>query len=82
MLEKVRDEELVKAVLRTHRILMPFPLDRRPLLSCPHCQGALVRKDLGETGHAVDICQAHGVFFDRGEVPAFAEFLAARRAGE
>ena len=80
LLERHRDEELLQAVLRTLRILMPFRTDRRPALSCPHCQQKLERRDLGESGHAVDICSPHGVFFDRGEVTAFAEFLAERRA--
>lgn len=81
-LERTRDEGILRAVVRFMPIRMPFAPSLRVALSCPVCKSALVRRDLGETGHSMDTCEAHGTFFDRGEVVAFADLCQERRAGE
>jgi Zn-finger nucleic acid-binding protein len=81
-LERTRDEGILRAVVRFMPIRMPFAPSLRTALSCPVCKSALVRQDLGETGHSMDSCESHGTFFDRGEVVAFADLCQERRAGD
>ena len=80
-LERTRDEMILHAVKGVMPIFS-YPLDQRPLLSCPLCKTALLRRDLGETGHSINTCEQHGTFFDRGGVVAFADLCQERRAGE
>ncbi len=80
-LEKTRDEMILHAAVRFMPIRMPFVAPRRSALTCPFCKVSLVRLDLGETGHSIDTCATHGTFFDRGEVPVFADLCQERRAG-
>jgi hypothetical protein len=81
-LERTRDDAVLQAVARLMPIRLPFSPSLRAQLSCPLCQIPLVRLDLGETGHAMDICASHGTFFDRGELVAFADLCQQRRAGD
>ena len=81
-LERTRDEAILRAAARFMPIRLPVPPSLRLLLSCPFCQIPLVRLELGETGHAMDICSSHGTFFERGELLAFADLCQQRRAGD
>jgi uncharacterized Zn finger protein (UPF0148 family) len=82
VLEGSRDDGILRAVARFMPLFVRFSPSLRSALSCPFCKTALVRRDLGETGHAMDSCETHGTFFDRGEVVAFADLCQERRAGE
>src|SRR5688572_15889495 len=45
-------------------------------LSCPECGGSMARKNFGRvSGAMVDVCIAHGTWFDRGELAASFEFI-------
>jgi len=81
-LEQAVDQGIFDAALRTVRIPMPYPHDRRREITCPVCAQRLARRHLGDTGHSVDSCASHGSFFDRGELEAFAKFHEDRRVGE
>ena len=47
-------------------------------IKCPTC-GTMMNRKLFATGSAVvlDVCKAHGTFFDLGELPAIIEFVRA-----
>lgn len=59
-------------------------------LPCPLCTGLMNRRNFGErSGVIVDVCRAHGVWFDPGELPRVLAFVsrggleeAARREAE
>lgn len=45
-------------------------------LKCPSCQTVMNRKQFATgAGVIVDVCRAHGTFFDVGELPAIIEFV-------
>jgi Zn-finger nucleic acid-binding protein len=57
-------------------------------LPCPECRSMMTRRNFGgASGVIVDICSAHGVWFDVGELPTVLSFVesgglaAARRRG-
>src|SRR5690349_4384648 len=56
----------------------PSPLsDPMRYRKCPACQEMMLRKNFRETsGIIVDVCSAHGVWFDRGELGMVFEFVA------
>jgi Zn-finger nucleic acid-binding protein len=57
----------------------PSPLsDPMRYRKCPTCLEMMLRKNFRETsGIVVDVCSAHGVWFDRGELGMVFEFLAS-----
>jgi Zn-finger nucleic acid-binding protein len=46
----------------------------RMYIKCPCCQ-VLMNRRLFATGVIVDVCRAHGTFFDAGELPAIVDFV-------
>lgn len=60
---------------------MPFPPhEARP--RCPVCRGDLQPVRLEAVGVALDTCNLHGTWFDRGELQAVARSFAATRKTE
>jgi Zn-finger nucleic acid-binding protein len=51
-------------------------------LSCPVCQQPLQRIAIRDTGHAVDVCNDHGTWFDRDELRMFVRAFAEARSGD
>lgn len=50
---------------------------------CPSCHARMNRKNFGEcSGVIVDVCRAHGIWFDRGELPRVLAFVEAGGLGE
>jgi len=56
----------------------PSPLsDPMRYRKCPTCGGMMLRKNFRESsGIVVDVCSAHGVWFDQGELGMVFEFAA------
>jgi len=56
------------------------PEEHRKYRQCPHCSGLMVRRHLGggKSGVVIDVCGAHGLWFDADEL---ARTLAWIRAG-
>jgi Zn-finger nucleic acid-binding protein len=81
-LTKARDPELEDLARRAVPIVMHPVRDRRPLVSCPVCAKAMRRADIANSVNALDICDAHGTWFDPSELKAFAEASAEARAGD
>ena len=51
--------------------------DQVRYLKCPLCHGVMNRVNFGKrSGVIVDVCKAHGVWFDRGELARAIEFVA------
>lgn len=45
-------------------------------LKCPDCQGVMNRRNFGRrSGVIVDVCHAHGTWFDADELPRVIEFV-------
>lgn len=40
------------------------------------------RSALADTMHAIDVCDAHGTWFDRNELATFVSAFSEQRAGE
>lgn len=55
---------------------------RRATVFCPVCKEQTRRVSVPGTRHDVDVCDAHGTWFDCDEMAAFAESFKERRAGE
>ena len=83
-LTRERDDELAKASWRAFGVVaMLSPRgDNRARLTCPECGSALTRAEIPETIYEIDVCAAHGTWFDRGELPAFVDSWSQRRAGD
>jgi Zn-finger nucleic acid-binding protein len=56
--------------------------NRHAAISCPVCGGPTRRLEIVDTIHGVDVCDAHGTWFDRHELRAFIEAETAARAGD
>lgn len=83
-LMKFRDtdvEQEAKHLVGAAFILGP-PRNRDAMIACPECSAPMRRAAVPDTRHAVDVCEAHGTWFDREELPAFVGAYAAARAGE
>lgn len=51
---------------------------QRMYVKCPRCRSVMNRRLFATgTGVIVDVCRAHGTFFDRGELPAILELVHA-----
>jgi Zn-finger nucleic acid-binding protein len=82
-LMKVRDEDLERQAARMVGIFAGLPADvRHAAIACPLCASPLRRVEVPDTIHSVDVCDAHGTWFDHGELPMFISVFATRRAGE
>ena len=65
-----------RARLRAKATAKPVPHDARPALLCPECRRGLQRRLMTPYGPVrVDLCRAHGVWFDAGELERWAEFV-------
>lgn len=54
----------------------PLPSDGKFYVKCPTCSTMMNRKLFAAgSGVVVDICRAHGTFFDAGELPAIIDFV-------
>ncbi|MCC6903368.1 MAG: zf-TFIIB domain-containing protein [Polyangiaceae bacterium] len=82
------DHALLKDLLDQRELygkVAPRPPPRRnplatPLryIPCPICAEIMLRRNFGRSsGVIVDICSRHGMWFDRGELPAVLEFVEA-----
>jgi Zn-finger nucleic acid-binding protein/DNA-directed RNA polymerase subunit RPC12/RpoP len=80
-LSNAHDAELEDVARR----LVPFVAHsprRSPEIACPECHGSMRRSRLADTMHAIDVCDAHGTWFDRDELSTFVRAFAEQRAGE
>jgi Zn-finger nucleic acid-binding protein len=61
----------------------PSPLvDAVRYRKCPECAEMMSRRNFQQTsGVIVDVCAAHGIWFDRGELSTIIEFVASGAAG-
>jgi Zn-finger nucleic acid-binding protein len=55
----------------------PLPLDTKVTYhSCPHCAQLMNRRNFGgRSGIVVDVCKAHGVWFEAGELKLVLQFV-------
>jgi len=54
------------------------PLDAVRYVACPQCHNAMNRMNFGKvSGVIVDVCKAHGTWFDAGELTGVVAFAAA-----
>lgn len=82
-LARVSDPDLETAVRRAFGVLVSLsPHARRASVSCPVCEQATRYVELDGTGQGVDVCDAHGTWFDRDELELYVEKHTAARAGE
>jgi Zn-finger nucleic acid-binding protein len=69
-----RAEALLGALPRAE--LAPVPAGTRMYIKCPVCRVVMNRKQFAEgAGVVIDVCKAHGTFFDIGELPRIIEFV-------
>jgi Zn-finger nucleic acid-binding protein len=81
-LSRERDPDLERAAGRILGLMRPPPGLRDPLICCPVCAAPLRRTEIANSVSQIDVCDAHGTWFDRNEVIYFAEASAESRAGE
>ena len=83
-LGRERDDDLAKASWSAFGIpAMLAPRgNNRALITCPECGVATRRSEIPNTVHEIDVCAAHGTWFDRGELPTFIDEQSKARAGE
>lgn len=72
------EEELARAGLADTGTLRPEPVMLVHPRVCPRCSRAMTREVLSRARVTVDLCTAHGMWFDAGELRAFIEALRAR----
>ena len=72
---QARAEALLGALPR-HEIKAQVAPGQRMYVKCPSCRTVMNRKLFATgAGVIVDVCRAHGTFFDAGELPAVIEFV-------
>ena len=73
--QQVRAEALLGALPKAAPAAIP-PRDRM-YIKCPVCRVVMNRRQLAlGAGVIVDVCKAHGTFFDAGELPKTLEFIS------
>ena len=73
--EQARAEALLGA-LPKHELTTVVKKGERMYVKCPTCRTVMNRKQFATgAGVVVDVCKAHGTFFDVGELPAIIEFV-------
>lgn len=61
----------------TPAAVVPARIERVRYLPCPVCQEFMNRRNFGErSGVIVDVCRAHGIWFDPDELPRVLAFVA------
>ncbi|HTR53331.1 MAG TPA: zf-TFIIB domain-containing protein [Kofleriaceae bacterium] len=64
--------------LPKQEITTRVPPGQRMYVKCPRCRDVMNRRLFAAgTGVVVDVCRAHGTFFDAGELPAIIAFVQA-----
>ena len=85
-LRSARDEEIDAAARRIKPDFVGSQgPDRAAPIACPVCRQSLRRTSIPGTSHVVDVCDAHGTWFDRAEadeLEVFVHAFEALRAGE
>ncbi len=76
-LRRTSNDELRAHVVRGEILALARP--PRAKLACPVCKAPMECVPLGETVHDVDVCKAHGTWFDRTELVAFMDREKLRR---
>ena len=66
--EAVLREMAVEMKVPPTPVALDFELDSRKPIACPSCAAAMVAVRLNRV--AIDRCDGHGVWFDRGELAA------------
>jgi Zn-finger nucleic acid-binding protein len=72
------DADLDSAGLADAGTIRPEPQLLFHPRSCPRCSRPMKREALARAGVTVDLCAAHGMWFDAGELRAFITALRAR----
>ncbi|MGZ3418083.1 MAG: TFIIB-type zinc ribbon-containing protein [Polyangiales bacterium] len=54
--------------------------DTTARIACPSCRGAMTVTRLAAGGVDIDVCDAHGAWFDRNELRKFLDALLAQRS--
>jgi Zn-finger nucleic acid-binding protein len=76
-LRRRSNDELRAYVVRGEMLALARP--SREALTCPICSAPMECVPLAETVHDVDVCKAHGTWFDRTELIAFMDREKTRR---
>jgi Zn-finger nucleic acid-binding protein len=72
---QARAEALLGALPTGEPHIVPRPGEKM-YVKCPTCRTMMNRKQFATgAGIIVDVCKAHGTFFDAGELPAIIEFV-------
>src|SRR5204863_6189854 len=65
-----------RARVRAKATAQPVPYDPRAPLRCPECRRECLRRLMTAYGPVrIDVCRAHGVWFDEGELECWARFV-------
>lgn len=75
------DAELERASRVDGGDVRPEPMVLVYPLSCPRCGREMKREPLARAKVIIDLCAAHGMWFDTGELRAFVGALRAGRPG-
>ncbi len=82
-LARVSDPDLETAVRRGVGVVVALPRHARTAsISCPVCEDATRYVPIEGSGQGVDVCDAHGTWFDRDELSLFIEKEQERRTVE
>jgi Zn-finger nucleic acid-binding protein len=82
-LRDVRDTEVEEAARTMVLVIRPMSQEQRTAeLSCPECNVRMRRVGIPESIHSMDVCDQHGTWFDRSELPMFVRTFSEARAGE
>jgi Zn-finger nucleic acid-binding protein len=82
-LRAAHDHALEEALRRPFGVVItvgPTP-NRHAGIGCPECAAPLRRVDVPNTIHSIDVCDAHGTWFDARELPIVLDAFEAARAG-
>lgn len=79
-MRRTTNEDLREQVNRGEVFALAKP-PRQPL-ACPVCKATMECVGMAQTVHEVDVCKAHGTWFDRTELNAFMAREKMRREGE
>lgn len=80
-LRRERNDDLARAVRHVSPVFGRLE-PRRPVFSCPTCHGPMRVQEIEGSVHLMDVCDAHGTFFERDALDTFNELWAEKRAGE
>jgi Zn-finger nucleic acid-binding protein len=71
-----REEQAVVLQLGTPSPGMPSPAEPQGYVPCPECRRLMNRQNFARvSGVILDVCRAHGVWFNPGELQRIVEFL-------